>query len=87
MGPVALEASNANLMGGDITGGTPDALQLFTRPAVRLHPYATPVRGLYLCSSSTPPGPGVHGLCGYYAAGAACRFLHATTGAPSALIG
>jgi phytoene dehydrogenase-like protein len=81
MGPAALEAYNPNLIGGDITGGTPDALQLFTRPAVRLNPYATPVRGLYLCSASTPPGPGVHGLCGYYAARAACRFLHATSGA------
>jgi phytoene dehydrogenase-like protein len=81
MGPAALEAANANLIGGDITGGAPDVLQLFTRPAARLNPYATPVRGLYLCSSSTPPGPGAHGLCGYYAARAACRFLGATHGA------
>jgi phytoene dehydrogenase-like protein len=69
----ALEAWNANLVGGDITGGVSDLGQLFTRPVVSANPYATPVAGLYLCSSSTPPGPGVHGLCGYFAAQAALR--------------
>lgn len=68
MGPAELEASNANLVGGDIGGGASDLRQLFFRPTVRLTPYATPVEGLYLCSASTPPGAGVHGLCGYHAA-------------------
>lgn len=73
MGPAELEAYDANLVGGDITGGVVDMRQLFTRPTVSLTPYATPLPGLYLCSSSTPPGPGVHGLCGYHAARAALR--------------
>ena len=55
----------------DINGGAQDLRQLFTRPVPRLVPYSTPVKGLYLCSSSTPPGGGVHGMCGYYAARAA----------------
>lgn len=73
MGPAQLEARNGNLVGGDITGGAQLAGQLFWRPTRRL--YRTPVKGLYLCSSSTPPGAGVHGLCGYYAAHAALRDL------------
>jgi phytoene dehydrogenase-like protein len=71
--PLALEQHNANLVGGDINGGVQDLWQLFTRPTRRV--YATPVAGLYLCSSSTPPGGGVHGLCGYFAARAALRAL------------
>jgi phytoene dehydrogenase-like protein len=71
MAPADFEAYNANYIGGDINGGSQDLRQLFTRPVARLVPYATPARGLYLCSSSTPPGGGVHGLCGYYAAMAA----------------
>jgi phytoene dehydrogenase-like protein len=63
-----MEAYNANYVGGDINGGIQDLRQFFTRPSLSLVPYATPVRGLYLCSSSTPPGGGVHGMCGYYAA-------------------
>lgn len=71
MAPAALELHNANYIGGDINGGVQDLLQLFTRPVPRLTPYATPVSGLYICSSSTPPGGGVHGMCGYFAARAA----------------
>ncbi|HEY7834036.1 MAG TPA: NAD(P)/FAD-dependent oxidoreductase [Ktedonobacterales bacterium] len=63
-----MEAYNANYVGGDINGGVQDLWQFFTRPTMSLVPYATPARGLYLCSSSTPPGGGVHGMCGYYAA-------------------
>jgi len=70
-----MEAYNPNYVGGDINAGFQDLRQLFTRPVVRLDPYTTPVQGLYLCSSSTPPGGGVHGLCGYYAARAALRRL------------
>jgi phytoene dehydrogenase-like protein len=75
MAPADLERRNANLVGGDITGGRNTLSQLFTRPAVRLNPYSTPVPGLYICSASTPPGGGVHGMCGYFAAQAALRHL------------
>jgi phytoene dehydrogenase-like protein len=68
-----LERENPNLVGGDIGGGANTLGQLIARPALRLVPYSTPVRGLYLCSSSTPPGGGVHGLCGHLAARAALR--------------
>lgn len=71
MGPADLQRINANHIGGDINGGLQDFRQLFTRPVARLTPYSTPARGLYLCSSSTPPGGGVHGMCGYFAARAA----------------
>jgi phytoene dehydrogenase-like protein len=64
--PALFEQHNANLIGGDINGGSQHLAQMFTRPTARL--YSTPVKGLYLCSSSTPPGGGVHGLCGYHAA-------------------
>jgi phytoene dehydrogenase-like protein len=63
-----LQRANANYVGGDIYGGLQDFRQLFARPVLRLTPYSTPAKGLYLCSSSTPPGGGVHGLCGYFAA-------------------
>jgi len=66
MSPRELESQNANLVGGDINGGAQIISQLFTRPTLRT--YSTPLAGVYLCSSSTPPGGGVHGLCGYYAA-------------------
>ena len=65
---VAMEAYNPNYVGGDINGGVQDLLQHFTRPARTLVPYRTPAQRIYLCSSSTPPGGGVHGMCGYYAA-------------------
>jgi phytoene dehydrogenase-like protein len=71
MAPADLERYNANYIGGDINGGTQDIRQLFTRPVARLVPYSTPAPGLYICSSSTPPGGGVHGMCGYFAARAA----------------
>lgn len=77
MDTAAMEAYNANLIGGDISGGLPDWRQLVTRPVVSLNPYATPTPGIYLCSSSTPPGPGVHGMCGYHAAQAVLRDLRA----------
>jgi phytoene dehydrogenase-like protein len=67
MGPASMQRHNANYIGGDINGGVQDLGQLFTRPTVQPAPYATPVKGLYLCSSSTPPGGGVHGMCGYRA--------------------
>jgi phytoene dehydrogenase-like protein len=73
MNTAALERYNPNYVGGDITGGVADLWQLFTRPVARRNPYTTPVRGLYICSSSTPPGGGVHGMCGYFAARAALR--------------
>ena len=69
--PAELERRNANLVGGDINGGAPILSQLFLRPTRRL--YATSTPGLYLCSSSTPPGGGVHGMCGYFAARQALR--------------
>ena len=75
MGPADLERQNANLVGGDINGGVADLRQLFTRPVLKLNPYATPAKGLYICSSSTPPGGGVHGMCGYLAARVALRYL------------
>jgi phytoene dehydrogenase-like protein len=68
MGPTQLEGYNANYVGGDINGGAGDLRQLFTRPRVSLHPWKTPLSGVYLCSSSTPPGGGVHGMCGWHAA-------------------
>jgi phytoene dehydrogenase-like protein len=64
--PSALEQRNANLIGGDINGGAPTLGQLFLRPTARM--YGTSLKGLYICSSSTPPGGGVHGMCGYFAA-------------------
>lgn len=63
-----VNAYNANYVGGDINGGAASVGQLFTRPALRLSPYRTSAKGIYVCSSSTPPGGGVHGICGYYAA-------------------
>lgn len=63
-----VEAYNPNYIGGDINGGVIDLGQLFTRPALRFSPYRTSAKGIYICSSSTPPGGGVHGMCGYNAA-------------------
>ena len=71
--PADIERHNANYIGGDINGGVQDLLQFWTRPAVRVVPYSTPARHIFLCSSSTPPGGGVHGICGNFAARAALR--------------
>jgi phytoene dehydrogenase-like protein len=68
MSPADLEAYNENGIGGDFVGGASDGLQLLFRPRISLDPYRSPAKGLYLCSSSTPPGGGVHGLCGWWAA-------------------
>jgi phytoene dehydrogenase-like protein len=71
--PAELERHNPNLIGGDINGGVQDLGRLFTRHLCHLVPYATPLKGVYLCSASTPPGGGVHGMCGFNAAKAALR--------------
>ncbi len=76
MTSLEVERYNANYIGGDINGGVQDLWQFFTRPTIRLVPYTTPAKNIFICSSSTPPGGGVHGLCGYYAAQAALRHLH-----------
>jgi phytoene dehydrogenase-like protein len=73
MGPADFERRNRNIVGGDINGGLMDLRQLFFRPVRKLVPYRTALRGIYLCSSSTPPGGGVHGMCGYSAALTALR--------------
>ncbi|MEE2853923.1 MAG: NAD(P)/FAD-dependent oxidoreductase [Actinomycetota bacterium] len=74
-GTADLEAYNPNFIGGDIIGGANDGLQVILRPRISVNPYATGVPGVYLCSQSTPPGAGIHGLCGYYAAEAALQAL------------
>ncbi len=68
MNTVQVERYNSNYIGGDINGGVLDITQLFTRPTITLSPYRTSAKGIYICSSSTPPGGGVHGMCGYHAA-------------------
>jgi phytoene dehydrogenase-like protein len=73
MNPAQIESRNANYIGGDINGGVQDFFQLFGRPVWRLNPYTTPDKTIYLCSSSTPPGGGVHGMCGFHAANAALK--------------
>ena len=73
MGPAEVELHNENYIGGDIGGGSNSVMQFLTRPFPRVDPYATSARDVYLCSSSTPPGGGVHGMCGYHAARSALR--------------
>lgn len=68
MSPAALENHNPNYIGGDINGGAGTVSQLFTRPIVKINPYSMPFKDFYICSSSTPPGGGVHGMCGFHAA-------------------
>ena len=75
MGPAELEAHNRNLVGGDLNAGVMDLGQLFFRPVPKLVPYRTPLAGVYLCSAATPPGGGVHGMCGHSAATVALKDL------------
>ena len=70
-----MSAYNPNYVGGDINGGVNDIGQIFTRPALRFSPYRTSAKGIYICSSSTPPGGGVHGMCGLRAAEVLLRDL------------
>jgi len=77
MSAADLGKSNSNLIGGDINGGAADLKQLLARPILSPTPYRTPIKGVYLCSSSTPPGGGVHGMCGYHAARLALREIFA----------
>lgn len=73
MGPAQLENENANFAGGDIIGGANDGLQMLFRPRLAVNPYYTGVPGVYICSQATPPGAGVHGLCGWHAASFALK--------------
>jgi phytoene dehydrogenase-like protein len=75
MNTADFERYNPNYRGGAITGGVADALQLFNRPVTRLDPYSTPNPRLFICSAATPPGGGVHGQCGYWAARSALKRL------------
>lgn len=82
MRAIDFERYNPNYVGGAISGGVTDALQLFTRPVARLDPYATANPRLFLCSAATPPGAGVHGMCGYWAARSVLRRLGVQPPAP-----
>ena len=73
--PADLERRNANLIGGDIAGGAADITQIYSRPIASLNPYRTSIDNVFLCSSSTPPGVGVHGMSGYHAARAAMKAI------------
>jgi len=83
MNTAQMQAYNNNYIGGDINGGIIDIGQLFTRPALRLSPYRTSAKGIYICSSSTPPGGGVHGMCGYHAARRALQDVFNIRATPS----
>ena len=74
--PSAFEVYNPNYVGGDIIGGVQDLGQMFTRPVARLNPYTTPASDIFICSASTPPGAGIHGMCGFFAAKAARKRFH-----------
>ena len=75
MGAADLDRSNPNLAGGDINGGAANLTQLIARPVLSPTPYRTPLPGVYLCSASTPPGGGVHGMCGYHARARHCAII------------
>jgi phytoene dehydrogenase-like protein len=79
MTPALFEQHNANYVGGHVVGGVQDWRQQYIRPAARLDPYSTPTKGIYICSASTPPGGGVHGMCGYHAAHSALKELGCAT--------
>lgn len=73
--PMGLESYNANYVGGDIAAGAADGLQILFRPVIAVDPYRTGTEGIYLCSASTPPGGGVHGICGWWAAQSALKSM------------
>ena len=75
-----VERHNSNMIGGDIGGGANDLRQFIARPVARFDPYSTPNEKIFICSSSTPPGGGVHGMCGYWAARSALRRLFRVKG-------
>ena len=79
-GPACLAAANPNFAGGDIITGAKDVRQLVFGPRTTLSPYHLGIPGMYLCSAATPPGPGVHGMCGANAAAEALRYLHREKG-------
>ncbi len=81
-----LERDNPNYVGGAITGGVADLSQFFTRPVARIDPYTTPHPRVFICSASTPPGGGVHGMCGYFAARSALRRLDGLSSTAPALL-
>lgn len=83
--PSDFQAHNPNYVGGAVTGGVADIRQLFTRPVTRLNPYTTPNPRIFICSASTPPGGGVHGMCGFYAAEAALRRIRRMKSGPRLL--
>lgn len=76
MGCREFQSYNANYIGGDISGGAHNGMQLFFRPVARANPYATPASDVFICSASTPPGAGVHGMCGFHAARTVLRRTH-----------
>ena len=84
---VEMERDNPNYVGGDIAGGAASFAQLVARPVLSTDPWRTPAEGIYLSSASTPPGPGVHGLAGYYAARSALRHEFGITAAPDLSLG
>jgi len=84
MTPLDMETYNPNYAGGDIGGGANTLRQLFARPVSAFSPYKTPIDGVFLCSASTPPGAGVHGMCGYWAAQSALRYLRRQMSFPTA---
>jgi phytoene dehydrogenase-like protein len=84
-GPAELEQKNPNYVGGAVTGGVADLTQMFFRPVARFDPYSTPHPRLFICSASTPPGGGVHGMCGYFAARSANKRLQRLPDRPESI--